>query len=101
LIATFVISLIVYIFSAIFSCKSARNEPDKRLPYACGERIASLSSRIIVSLYRYVIYFIILDSSLLIAAFASLALNPFNTWLFCLYIILLLISSFLLLGGEE
>lgn len=91
----------IYVFSVILSRKSFRNEPDKKMPYACGERLASLTSIVVITLYKYVIYFIILDSSLAILAFASMALNHSNIWFFSIYVLMLLISSLLLPRGEE
>jgi len=101
LVAIFMFSIIIHVSGVVLSRRSVRNEPSKKVPYACGERSASLTSRVVVSLYKYVIFFIIFDSSLIIIAFASAALNPFNTWFFSIYVLLLLISSILLLGVEE
>jgi len=41
------------------------------------------------------------DSSLVIIAFASLALNALNMWFFMLYILIIFISSLFLLEGEK
>lgn len=96
-VAIFMSSIIIYMSGVALSRRNVRNEPGKRIPYACGERLASLTSRVVVSLYKYIIYFILFDSSLIIIAFASAALNPFNVWFFVIYIFLLFISSALLL----
>lgn len=95
--------MLLYVSSAILSRrlnKNVRKGLSGRAPYACGEKVTYLDSRIKVSLYRYLIYFIIFDSSLLIIAFASLALTPFNVGLFLLYILIVFISSLFLLEGE-
>ncbi len=38
--------------------------------YACGEKVSFLGLKINVSLYKYLIYFVIFDSSVLVLAFA-------------------------------
>ncbi|MEM3479069.1 MAG: NADH-quinone oxidoreductase subunit A [Candidatus Bathyarchaeia archaeon] len=101
LVAIFMFSITIYVSGVALSRRSVRNEPSKKIPYVCGERPASLTSRVVVSLYKYVIFFIILDSSLVIIAFASTALNPFNIWFFSIYVLLLLISSTLLMEVVE
>ncbi|MEM1507899.1 MAG: hypothetical protein QXU02_04300 [Candidatus Bathyarchaeia archaeon] len=93
LVAIFTFSMTIYVSGVMLSRRSAKNGSSKRMPYVCGERLASLTSRAIISPYKYIIFFIILDSSLVIIAFASAALNPFNIWFFSIYVLLLLISS--------
>ena len=98
------LSISLYAFSAILSRKlnkNVRKEPNGKSPYACGEKVTSLNSRINVSLYKYLIYFVMFDSSLVIIAFASLALNALNIWFFMLYILIIFISSLFLLEGEK
>lgn len=98
LIAIFIFSMIIYLSGVIFSRRSVKNEPNKRIPYACGERATTSStSKFSISLYKYIIFFITLDSPLVIIAFASTALNSFNIWFFITYVFILFISSILLL----
>jgi len=100
----FALSILLYISSTILSRrlnKNVRKGLNGKSPYACGEKVISLNSRINVSLYKYLIYFLMFDSSLLIIAFASLVINAFNLWFFILYILIIFVSSLFLLEGEK
>lgn len=61
------------------------------------EKVFFLKLRINVSLYKYLIYFVILDSSVLLVAFASPALSGANMLLFMVYLFMMAVSGFLLL----
>jgi len=74
---------------------------DGKSTYACGEKVAFPRLKINVSLHRYLVYFVILDSSVLLVAFASLALSTANLMLFVFYLLMMVISSFLLVGGGD
>jgi hypothetical protein len=52
--------------------------------------------KINVSLPKYLIYFVVLDSSVLLVAFASLALSSANILLFMLYLFVMVVSVLLL-----
>jgi NADH:ubiquinone oxidoreductase subunit 3 (subunit A) len=71
------------------------------LTYACGERAPIQKQRITVTLSKYLIYFVILDSSVLLLAFATLITQGANVPLLLLYLGIILASSLLLLGGER
>ncbi|MCD6469303.1 NADH-quinone oxidoreductase subunit A [Candidatus Bathyarchaeota archaeon] len=104
LIIVSALSISLYASSAILSRrlnKNIRKGLNGKSPYACGEKVASLNSRINVSLYKYLIYFVMFDSSLIIIAFASLALHALNIWFFVLYVLIIFISSLFLLEGEK
>jgi hypothetical protein len=49
-----------------------------------------------MSLSKYLVYFVVLDSSVLLIAFASLALSAVNVLLFMLYLLIMVVSAFLL-----
>ncbi len=68
--------------------------------YACGERAPVQKARITLTLSKYLIYFVILDSSVLLLAFATLV-TQVNTTLLLLYLGIMLASSLLLMGGEK
>jgi NADH:ubiquinone oxidoreductase subunit 3 (subunit A) len=85
-------------FGRCLSPKSGQGGNGKSA-YACGEKATFLKLKISVSLYRYLIYFVILDSSVLLVAYASLALSTANIPFLILYLFTVLISGFLLLGG--
>ncbi|MDH5745645.1 MAG: NADH-quinone oxidoreductase subunit A [Candidatus Bathyarchaeota archaeon] len=93
-------SSLIYIFGRWLSPKSVQSE-NGQSTYACGEKAAFPKLKINVSLYKYLIYFVILDSSVLLVAFASLALRTANMLLFMFYLFIVLVSGFLLLGGGD
>jgi NADH:ubiquinone oxidoreductase subunit 3 (subunit A) len=93
-------SFLIYIFGSWLSPKSAHNENEEST-YACGEKAISQRLKINVSLYKYLIYFVILDSSVLLVAFASLALSAANVVFFVFYLLIMVVSSFLLVGGRD
>jgi NADH:ubiquinone oxidoreductase subunit 3 (subunit A) len=68
--------------------------------YACGEKPPVQKARITLTLSKYLIYFVILDSSVLLLAFATLLTQGANVPLLLLYLGIMLASSLLLLGGE-
>jgi NADH:ubiquinone oxidoreductase subunit 3 (subunit A) len=69
--------------------------------YACGEKAPIQKQRINLTLSRYLIYFVILDSSVLLLAFATLITQGLNAPLLLLYLGMLLASSLLLLEGGK
>jgi len=74
----------------------------ERSVYACGEKVAYPKLKVNVSLYKYLIYFVILDSSVLLIAFASFMGQGINVPLILLYLFMMLASSLLLFeGGKE
>ena len=69
--------------------------------YACGERAPIQKQRITVTLSKYLIYFVILDSSVLLLAFATLITQGVNMPLLLIYLGMILASSLLLLEGGK
>lgn len=69
--------------------------------YACGEKAPFQKARITLTLSKYLIYFVILDSSVLLLAFATLVTQAANTTLLLLYLGIMFASSLLLLGGDK
>ena len=100
LILVVAISFLIYTVGLLLSPKPVKNG-DKELSYACGEKADFRKIRITMSLHKYLVYFVILDSSLLLIAFASLAFSTLNFLCILLYLLLALISSFLLIEGGE
>ena len=92
------VSFLIYMFGRWLSPKSEQGG-DGKSTYACGEKASFPELKINVSLYRYLVYFVILDSSVLLVAYASLALSAANVVLFVFYLLMMLVSSFLLVGG--
>jgi NADH:ubiquinone oxidoreductase subunit 3 (subunit A) len=93
-------SCIIYLLGRLLSAKPVRNRVGKSA-YACGEKADFSKLRISISHYMYLIYFVILDSSLLLAAFASMALRLSNISFFILYLLIVFISGLLLLEGGD
>jgi NADH:ubiquinone oxidoreductase subunit 3 (subunit A) len=72
-----------------------------RSVYACGEKVTYSKPRINVSLYKYLIYFVILDSSVLLLAFGSFLGQGINVPMILIYIFIILASSLLLFDGGK
>jgi len=68
--------------------------------YACGEKATFHGLKVNVSLYRFLIYFVIFDSSVILIAFASL-MGQGNVTLLILYLFLMLASGLILLEGGK
>ena len=97
LLILFVTSL-VYVLMRKLVPKTLLSE-EKSAMYACGEKVASKRLLVNVSLYRYLIFFVILDSPALILAFAALALEIINPFTLLIYLAIILTADALLLGG--
>ena len=91
---------LIYLLGRHASPKPVQSE-NERAEYACGEKAPLQKLRINVSLYKYLIYFTIFDSSVLLLAFAALG-QGLNITLMILYLGVIFASSLLLFeGGEE
>jgi NADH:ubiquinone oxidoreductase subunit 3 (subunit A) len=94
----FIASFTTYLFGCLLSIKSRRSGNGKSA-YACGEKMNFSGLKVNISYYRYLVYFVVLDSSVLLMAFASLAFHMANILLFMIYIITIFVSGLLLLEG--
>lgn len=92
-------SSFIYLIGKLAAPKPTKTE-DKVSMYACGEKVLSQRLKISHTLYKYLIYFVIIDSSAVIMAFASLALHSVNEFFLLAYLFTILASSLLLLGGD-
>jgi NADH:ubiquinone oxidoreductase subunit 3 (subunit A) len=108
LIAAVIAFILIFISAyAIFSiCRhlAPKTKPgvNHEMGYACGEKVVFSSPKINISLYRYLIYFVIFDSAILLLAFASIAVASINPLLIVLYLGIIFVSGFILLdGGKE
>jgi NADH:ubiquinone oxidoreductase subunit 3 (subunit A) len=104
-IIAFVLILIatgaIYLIGHRAAPKTTQTEAE-RSAYACGEEVSFHGLKITVSLYKYLIYFVIFDSSVLVLAFASFALAGTNPFLLVLYLGIILAAGLVLLeGGKE
>jgi NADH:ubiquinone oxidoreductase subunit 3 (subunit A) len=89
---------LVYALGRRAAPKPVQSE-NERSEYACGERAPLQRLRINISLYKYLIYFVIFDSSVLLLAFAALLGQGTNIPLLILYLFIMLASSLLLAEG--
>jgi NADH:ubiquinone oxidoreductase subunit 3 (subunit A) len=69
--------------------------------YACGEKVVFSSPKMNISLYKYLIYFVIFDSAILLLSFASVAIASVNPILVVLYLGIILAAGFILLDGGK
>ena len=91
-------SLITYILTGRLIKKPIYNE-EKSSMYACGEKVFPKRLLVNVSLYKYLIFFVILDSPVLILAFGALALDAINPFNLLIYLGIIFTADMLLLGG--
>ncbi|HMF32870.1 MAG TPA: NADH-quinone oxidoreductase subunit A [Candidatus Lokiarchaeia archaeon] len=96
----FAIVSLIYAVGRLLSPKPAKNE-NQDTSYACGEKATFHNLKLNISLYKYLVYFIILDSSVLLVAFASFALQVLSLPLFLTYMVILLAAILLLFDGGK
>jgi NADH:ubiquinone oxidoreductase subunit 3 (subunit A) len=93
-----ILSSLIYLSSRLLTPKTTANE-EKSSMYACGEKVFSKRLPVNVTLYKYLIFFVIIDSPALILAFAALALEMINPFSLLIYLAIILAADLLLLGG--
>ena len=93
-----IISSLMYLSSRLLTQKTPASE-EKSSMYACGEKVVSKRLLVNVTLYKYLIYFVIIDSPALILTFAALALEIINPFSLLIYLGIILAADLLLLGG--
>ena len=91
---------LIYLLTGRLSPKTSSSK-EKNLMYACGEKINPTKLLVNVTLFRYLIYFVIIDSPALILAFAAIALEMISPIPLLIYLALVLVADFLLLGGHQ
>ena len=94
------LATLIYLGSKVLIPKSSESK-DKTEMYACGEKVNSTRLLVNVTLYKYLIFFVIIDSPALILAFAALALEMINPVTLLIYLGMILAADLLLLGGTE
>jgi NADH:ubiquinone oxidoreductase subunit 3 (subunit A) len=94
------LATLIYLGSKLLIPKSSESK-DKTEMYACGEKVNSTRLLVNVTLYKYLIFFVIIDSPALLLAFAALALEIINPVTLLIYLGMILAADFLLLGGTE
>ena len=97
----FISTLALYAIGKRSAPKTTLSE-NEQAAYACGEKVTFQGLKINVSLYKYLIYFVIFDSSVLVLAFASIAIAATNPLLLIIYLGIILAAGLVLLdGGKE
>jgi NADH:ubiquinone oxidoreductase subunit 3 (subunit A) len=93
---------VIYAIGHSLSPKTKRNENQEE-SYACGEKAVFGRLTLDVSLYRYLVFFLVVDSSVLLVAFASIALGTsgFALPLFLGYLVILVVAIVLLVKGGK
>jgi NADH:ubiquinone oxidoreductase subunit 3 (subunit A) len=101
IVAFILIFISAYAIYAIGRHLAPKTKPgvNHEMGYACGEKVVFNSPKINISLYKYLIYFVIFDSAILLLAFASVAIASINPLLIILYLGILFASGFILLDG--
>ena len=92
-------ALFIYMLGRRASPKHAQSESELS-EYACGEKAPIQKVKINITLYKYLIYFAIFDSSVLLLAFSVLS-GGVNVPLLILYLFMMLASSLVLLEGGK
>ncbi len=93
-------SSLIYALGRRAAPKPVQTEGERAV-YACGEKTTYPKLKINVSLYKYLIFFVVLDSSVLLIAFASFMSQSVNVPLILLYLLMMLASSVVLLDGGK
>ena len=93
-----ILTSLIYLSSHLLTQKSTASA-EKSAMYACGEKVSSQRLLVNVSLYKYLIFFVIIDSPALILAFAALALEMINPFTLLIYLGIIFAADMLLLGG--
>jgi NADH:ubiquinone oxidoreductase subunit 3 (subunit A) len=104
LIAFVLIFLSTYAIYAIGrrSAPKTKESDNEQMAYACGEKAVFYGPKMNISLYKYIIYFVIFDSAVLLLAFAAVAISgAFNPLYMVLYMGILLASGYVLLEGGK
>ena len=96
----FASTLVIYALGRRAAPKTTISE-NEQAAYACGEVFTFRNVKINVSLYKYLIYFIIFDTSVLVLAFASIAIVATNPILLILYLGIILAAGWALVEGGK
>ena len=96
----FVSTLVIYALGKRSAPKTTISD-NEQAAYACGEKVTFHGVRINVSLYKYLIYFVIFDSAVLLLAFASFSLTGTNPLFLFLYLGIILAAGLVLLEGGK
>jgi NADH:ubiquinone oxidoreductase subunit 3 (subunit A) len=93
-----ILALLIYLSSHLLTQNSPASK-EKSAMYACGEKVSTKRLLVNVTLYKYLIFFVIIDSPAMILAFAALALEMINPFTLLIYLGIIFAADMLLLGG--
>src|SRR5665647_819519 len=96
----FISALAIYIIGKRSAPKTTISE-NAQSAYACGEKISFFGLKINVSLYKYLIYFVVFDSAVLVLAFAALTIAASNPFLLILYLGIILAAGLVIVEGGK
>ena len=96
----FICTVVIYSLGKRSAPKTVISE-NEQASYACGEKATFHGLQINVSLYKYLIYFVIFDSAVLVVAFASFSLATINPLFLLLYLGIILAAGLILLEGGK
>jgi NADH:ubiquinone oxidoreductase subunit 3 (subunit A) len=100
-ILIFIATYVIYALGRRAAPKTDISE-NEQAAYACGEKVTFQGLKINVSLYKYIIYFVVFDTSVLLLAFASFALiGVGNPLLIILYLAIILAAGWALVEGGK
>lgn len=100
LVLIFVATLVIYGLGKRSAPKTTIGE-NEQAAYACGEKVSFPNISINVSLYKYIVYFVVFDTSVLVLAFAALS-GFVNSLVLILYVGVILAAGLVLFdGGKE
>ncbi len=99
-ILIFISTMAIYTLGKRSAPKTTISE-NEQAAYACGEKVIFHGVKINVSLYKYLIYFVVFDSAVLVLAFASFALAGTNPLLLILYLGIILAAGLVIVEGGK
>lgn len=99
-ILIFISAMAIYTLGKRSAPKTTISE-NAQSSYACGEKVSFFGLKINVSLYKYLIYFVVVDSSVLVLAFSLLSATPTNPLLLILYLGIILAAGLVLVEGGK
>ena len=99
-ILIFISTMAIYTIGKRSAPKTAISE-NAQSAYACGEKISFFGLKINVSLYKYLIYFVVFDSAVIVIAFAALTIAASNPFLLILYLGIIIAAGLVLVEGGK
>jgi NADH:ubiquinone oxidoreductase subunit 3 (subunit A) len=107
IVEAFIAFILIFISTFVIYNLGKRSAPkttiseNEQASYACGEKVSFRGLKVNVSLYKYLIYFVIFDSSVLLLAFAAFSIAGTTPLFLILYLGILLAAGLVLLEGGK